>query len=144
MGVIIDTSVLIAAERGVFDLSGFLTSLRDTPVALSAVTASELLHGVHRAKSASVRARRSQYVESILANIPALPFGVAEARIHAAIWATLASKGQLIGAHDMLIAATALAVHSNVATFNQEEFRRVPKLGIAQIEGFRRDSDPLR
>lgn len=54
MGVVIDTSVLIAAERGVFDLHGFLTSLDDTPVALSAVTASELLHGVHGAKKLSM------------------------------------------------------------------------------------------
>ncbi|MEP6834560.1 MAG: PIN domain-containing protein [Gemmatimonas sp.] len=132
--------MLIAAERGVFDLPGFLTSLGDTPVALSAVTASELLHGVHRAKSASARAQRSQYVESVLANIPVLPFGLREACIHAGIWSTLASKGQLIGAHDMLIAATALAINSKVATCNRDEFRCVPKLSIASTEKFLRDS----
>lgn len=142
MGVVIDTSVLIAAERGVFDLPRFLTSLGDTPVALSAVTAAELLHGVHRAKSASARAQRSQYVESVLANIPVLPFGISEARIHASIWATLASKGQLIGAHDMLIAATALAMNSKVATLNRNEFRRVPKLNIASTKEFSRDKSP--
>lgn len=136
MGIVIDTSVLIAAERGVFDLPGFLTSLRDTPIALSAVTASELLHGVHRAKSAAARTQRSQYVESILANIPVLPFGLKEARVHAGLWAALASKGHLISAHDMLIAATALAMNSKVATFNKEEFRRVPRLSLVSIDRF--------
>ncbi len=123
-----------------FDLPGFLTSLGDSAVALSAVTASELLHGVHRAKGAAARAQRSQYVESILANIPALPFGLREACIHASIWATLASKGQFIGAHDLLIAATALAMHSKVATLNRGEFARVPKLGMASTEKFLRAS----
>jgi len=136
MGVVIDTSVLIAAERGVFDLPGFLTSLGDTPIALSAVTASELLHGVHRARSASARAQRAQYVESILANIPVLPFGLKEARVHASLWANLAATGQLIGAHDMLIAATALAMNSKIATLNRDKFRRVTKLSMASIEKF--------
>lgn len=139
MGVVIDTSVLIAAERGVFDLQSFFASLGDTPVAVSAITASELLHGVHRAKGATARAMRSQYVESLLANIPALSFGLTEARVHASIWATLAAKGHLIGAHDMLIAATALANNSKVATLNREKFRRVPKLEIAATEKFVRD-----
>jgi len=140
MGVLIDTSLLIAAERGVFNLPGFLASLDDDTVAISAVTASELLHGVHRAKSASPRTARAQYVESILANIPTLPFGLREARVHAILWAALASKGQLIGAHDMLIAATALATDSSIATLNHLEFRRVPKLALAHTDKFLGDN----
>lgn len=62
--------------------------------------------------------------------------GVKEARVHAGLWAALASKGHLIGDHDMLIAATALAMNSKVATFNKEEFRRVPRLSLVSIDRF--------
>ena len=72
MGVVIDTAVLIAAERGTFDFNAFLTSLGDEPVALAAITASELLHGVARARIAAIRTKRAAYVEGILANIPVL------------------------------------------------------------------------
>ena len=49
MSVILDTAVLIAAEGGTFDMPGYLAALGDTPVALAAIFASELLHGVERA-----------------------------------------------------------------------------------------------
>ncbi len=138
MGVVIDTAVLIAAERGTFDFNAFLTSLGDEPVALAAITASELLHGVARARIAAIRTKRAAYVEGILANIPVLPFGLAEARLHATLWATLAEKGRVIGAHDMLIAATALAIGSSVATLNRDEFRRVPALKLESLSKFAR------
>ncbi len=48
MGLILDSSLLIADERGKFDLAGFLATL-DEPVSITAITASELLHGCHRA-----------------------------------------------------------------------------------------------
>ena len=101
MSVILDTAVLIAAERGTFDMPGYLAALGDAPVALAAISASELLHGVERARGARIRQRRSDFVEGVLANVPVIPFGLAEARAHARIWATLADTGALIGAHDL-------------------------------------------
>lgn len=59
MGVVLDTAVLIDAERGTFDLAGYLAALGDAPVALAAVSAAELLHGVERARDAAVRQRRT-------------------------------------------------------------------------------------
>ena len=56
MGALIDTSVLIAAERGLLDLEALLNSHAKESIAISAITASELLHGVHRLKSAVRRA----------------------------------------------------------------------------------------
>jgi predicted nucleic acid-binding protein len=108
VGVILDTAVPIAAERGTFDMPGYLAALGDEPVALAAISASELLHGVERAREPAVRQRRGEFVEGVLANVPVIPFGLAEARLHARVRASLAAAGTLIGAHDLQIAATAL------------------------------------
>lgn len=139
MGVILDTSVLGAAERGAFDLEALLSALRDEPVAIAAVTASELLHGVHRATTEASRVRRSAVVEGLLDAFMAIPFGLAEARVHARLWATLAAKGKLIGAHDLMVAATTISAGSTLATLNAREFKRVPGLELASVAGFVRD-----
>ena len=49
MGALIDSSVLIDIERVSFDLERVPAEVADTDISISAVTASELLHGVHRA-----------------------------------------------------------------------------------------------
>lgn len=138
MGVILDTAVLIAAERGTFDIQGYLAALGDEPVALAAISAAELLHGVERAHDPGARQRRSAFVEGVLTNVPVIPFGLAEARVHARIWAALAAVGTPVGPHDLQVAATALAAASAVATLNDGEFRRVPGLQLAPLASFRR------
>ena len=139
MGVILDTAVIIAAERGTFDMPGYLAALDDEPVALAAISASELLHGVERARDPAIRQRRGEFVEGILANVPVIPFGLAEARTHARIWAALAAAGTPIGAHDLQVAATALAAGGAVATLNEAEFRRVSGIRLAPLTPFRRE-----
>ena len=136
VSVLLDTAVLIAAERGTFDMAGYLAALGDAPVAVAAITASELLHGVERARDIAIRQRRSEFVEGVLANVPVIPFGLAEARAHARIWAELAAAGVLIGAHDLQIAATALVAGSEIATLNVSEFRRVSGLPLAELAPF--------
>jgi tRNA(fMet)-specific endonuclease VapC len=136
VGLILDSSVLISAERETFDLPALLASAKDDAVAIAAVTASELLHGVERARDSAARSRRSQTIEGLLADFVTIPFGLHEARIHARIWATLAAKGRMIGAHDLLVAATAISVGSDLVTLNQKEFRRVPGLRLTPISRF--------
>ncbi len=136
MGVIVDTSVLIAAERGTLRFEALLTSLGTQSVAIAAITASELLHGCHRANSAAVRAKRTAFVEALIEAIPVIPFGLAEARLHAQLWAELLRKGGAIGPHDMLIGATALALGNTVVTFNQRDFKRIPGLRVLPIDRF--------
>lgn len=128
MGLLIDTSVFIQIERAGTGSKTLLDSVGDEPIFLAAITASELLHGVHRANTATRRGRRSRFVESIFDLVPILPFDVEVARIHSRIWADLASRGQMIGAHDLLIAATALFHHHSVITGNVREFDRVDGL----------------
>jgi tRNA(fMet)-specific endonuclease VapC len=80
--LILDTSVLIADERGKFDMPGFLRQFPTPQPLIAAITASELLHGVERAQDASRKAWRQQQVEQILASITVQPFDLAQARCH--------------------------------------------------------------
>lgn len=132
--MILDTSILIAAERRTIRFEAFLEKLGDEPVAMAAITASELLHGCHSATDAGTRARRSAFVEALFDIIPVIPFGLPEARRHAALWADLIREGAMIGPHDLLIAATALAQGQPVATLNGREFARVPGLRLVPVK----------
>jgi tRNA(fMet)-specific endonuclease VapC len=136
VGVVLDTSVLVAAERRAVRFEALLESLGEESVALAAITASELLHGCHRASDPGTRARRAAFVDALLDALPVLPFGLPEARRHAQLWAQLASTGSAIGPHDLLIAATALAQGHALATINQREFSRVPGLRLVATERY--------
>ena len=135
MGVVLDTSILVAAERGDLDMPALLASLGEHSVAIAAITAAELLFGVERAAGAAARARRGAFVESLLAVLPVIPFGLLEARRHAQLWADLARAGAVIGPHDLAIAATALAHDFAIATLNTGEFGRVPGLRLVTKDG---------
>ena len=131
MGAIVDSTILIAAERGKLDLDRVLADYGDEPVAIAAITASELLHGVHRAVEATQRSRREVFVERLLANLPVIPFDLVIARTHARISAELAAKGTVVGAHDLLIAATAIAIgYQDVATRDDRSFPRIPGISV--------------
>jgi tRNA(fMet)-specific endonuclease VapC len=130
VGFLIDASVLIGFERGTVDLVGFIGSRTVVGVLLSVITASELLHGVHRAKPAARRARREAWVEGVIARIPLLEIDLAAARAHARLWAELASSGTMICAHDLWLAAQAIAAGLILVTANAREFRRVSGLKV--------------
>ncbi len=97
--------------------------------AISVITVGELLHGVHRATGAR-RARRSAFVEHLLGGLQAIPIDEPVARVHAGVWAQLTQRGQVIGAHDLWIAATALAHGLGVATRNSGHFDRIAGLRV--------------
>ncbi len=135
MAHLIDTSVLIALERRRLPLgalAGAVPDGLDMPLALAGVTASELLVGVHRADTPERRLRRGAFVEALLETIPVLAFDLRVARTHARLWAQLAAAGTQVGAHDLMIAATALAHGYAVLTDNPRDFGRVPGLEIKQ------------
>ncbi len=130
MGLLIDTSVLIAGERSRRPLLDLLAARGGEECAISAVTASELLHGVHRATDPAVRTRRSVLVEALLGALPVLAVDLPVARVHAQLWADLQARGTLIGAHDLWLAATAVTHGMALATLNVREFERVPGLTV--------------
>jgi len=137
VGVLIDASVLIDAERGRLDLAAHVARHPDEDAYLSVVTASELLHGVHRATTAAQRARRSAFVEGLLQRFPVLDVDLATARAHARIWADLTAAGTRVGPNDLWLAAAALAHGLTLVTANLREFERVPGL---RLEGWGADA----
>jgi len=132
MGLLIDSSVFIALERRGQRLSALAKAVPNEPVALASITASELLVGVHRAGSPARRLRREAFVEGILEAIPVLPFDMRVARVHARLSALLGAAGQPVGAHDLLIGATALAHGYTVLTENMRDFQRLSELVVRQ------------
>lgn len=130
MAVLIDTSVLISVERRGLSLE---RALGEQERAISVITASELLHGVHRAADNRVRTRRRAFVEHLISSIEPLPITTSVARSHAEIWAGLEQSGEAIGAHDMWIAATAISHGMEIATANVIEFERVPGLTVVAL-----------
>jgi predicted nucleic acid-binding protein len=130
VGLLIDASVLIECERDRIDLAARLAGRDQEEFFLSVVSASELLHGVHRAQQAAVRGRRAAFVEAVLERFPLLAIDLATARAHARLWADLTSAGALIGPHDLWLAAACLAHGLSIATANTREFARVPGLAV--------------
>ena len=128
MGILIDSSVLIAWERDRLDLHAQLVEHAEEDFAISAITASELLDGVHRASNSAQRRRREAFVEGLLARIPIISFDAVAARIHARLSAELAAQGTAVGPHDLIIAATALTKGYIVTTRDERSFPRIPGL----------------
>jgi tRNA(fMet)-specific endonuclease VapC len=127
MGLMLDTNVFIHSERSRSPID-FSQWQEYGDVYISAVTVSELLVGVDYAHDETRKARRSAFVESILGKVPVLDFNTEVARVHAGLFASLAKQGRMIGAHDLIIAATALVHNCTVLTENINELERVPGL----------------
>lgn len=130
MDLLIDASVLIEHERGRLDLDRHLEGRVEEDFFLSVVTASELLHGVHRARGTAHRNRSSAWVEAILDRFPLLLIDLPTARAHARLWAELAGEGRLIGPQDLWLAAACLARGLTLVTANVRELGRVEGLKI--------------
>ena len=127
LAVLIDTSLLVEWERrGSIELYELLDAEES---AISVITVSELLHGVHRARGAA-RARRHAFVEHVLTGFDPIPITEAVARVHAELWAGLSRRGQVVGAHDLWIGATAVASGLGVLTGDAADFRRIPGLRV--------------
>jgi tRNA(fMet)-specific endonuclease VapC len=134
MALLIDTSVLVDAERRDEQYEQMLPEdERDQEEhSISVITVSELLHGVHRA-TGERRARRLAFVEGLLARFEPVPIVSEVARMHAESWADLEARGEMIGVHDLWIAATALAHGLRLATKNAREFERIPGLSVLAV-----------
>jgi tRNA(fMet)-specific endonuclease VapC len=129
VGIVVDSSSLVAAERGQIDLDTLRSDHADEEIVVSAITAAELLHGIHRLSGIS-RARAESFVESVLALLSVVPFDLEVARVHAALSADLRGRGIAVGAHDLIIASTAVLLDYRVAT---RDLRSYPKIGGLEV-----------
>ncbi len=101
----------------------------DDDVAIAAITVAELLVGVELADP-SRRQRRSRFVEAILATLPVEDYDLETARAHASLLAHARRTGRPRGAHDLLIAATALARQRIVVTADAGGFADLPGVSL--------------
>jgi predicted nucleic acid-binding protein len=131
-GLIIDTDVLIRGEKQAVEVD-FTRWAAHGDAYISAITCSELLIGVHRANTPARRARRSAYVETLLARVPILAFDTTVARTHAQLFGALA-RNVTLGAHDLIIGATALAHGFALLTANVADFGRMPGVVVVPFE----------
>lgn len=88
MGLILDTDVLIRAEKTA-EPTDFGKWAHHGEAFISAITCSELLVGVHLANTETRRLRRAAFVERLLGALPALAFDNDVARVHAQLIASL-------------------------------------------------------
>ena len=132
MGLVIDTSALVALERRAGDWSD---TLPDEPGVMAAIVFAELLVGVKMADSRRRAAARRAKIDALLATMPIVEFGQAQAERWADLYGRLSRSGKLIPANDLAVAATALELEYGVLVgpVDEAHFRRVPNLRVVVL-----------
>jgi len=137
VGLILDSSVAIAAERRGDTVQAFLQRVIDTAgdqeAALSAVGVAELVHGVHRANTPERRVRREAFVDELLSAVAIYPLTTDIARLAGRLDAEQQSRGIVVPFADLLIGATTLSLGYSVLTVNARHFERIPGLSVIQL-----------
>lgn len=123
--LILDTTVLVSAERQRARLDRAIAD--DDDVAIAAVTAAELLVGVELAGSRQ-RERRAAFVADVLETLTVEDYTLTTARAHARLLAAARAAGAPRGAHDLIIAATAVATGRTVVTTDARGFADLPEV----------------
>lgn len=137
MGIILDSSVVIAAQRRGYTVAQLLREVvakaGDQEAALSAVGLTELVHGVHRAPTPEVRARREGFVSELLNDVQVYPYTKETALLAGRLDGEQQNRGVTIPFVDLLIGATALLLGYSVLTVNLRHFRLVPDLPVLEL-----------
>jgi predicted nucleic acid-binding protein len=137
MGLILDSSVLIAAERKGSNARQVLSEIAGRAagedVALSVVTLIELAHGAARADTAERKTMRRQFLQELTTALPVHPVTVPIALRAGQIDGESTAKGVRIALSDLLIGVTALELGYRVATANVRHFQMVPGLEIVSF-----------
>jgi predicted nucleic acid-binding protein len=138
MGVILDSSAVIAGERKGRTAAELLATLRATigpgPIAISTVSVIELEHGIWRANDNAVFARRKRFFDDLFDVVPAYPLTFEIARLAARIDAEAKAKGMAIQFQDLVIGVTALEFGYAVATLNVRHFAMIPELKVLALK----------
>jgi tRNA(fMet)-specific endonuclease VapC len=111
--LIIDTGVLIASERGRTGPMGVIAE--DDDLVIAAITVAELRTGIELATERH-RAARAEFLVKVLETLPVEPYDLATAEAHGRLLAHVHRGGTKRGAHDLIIAATAVATKRTVLT----------------------------
>jgi predicted nucleic acid-binding protein len=135
--MIVDTSVIIAAERRGHTIREILEQVRavlgEIEIGLSVVTIAELVHGAYRTKAQTQQQRRLEFIERLSSDVPVHPVTLDIARLAGRIEGQQEAMGIQFAFEDLLIGATALHLGFEVATLNLRDFQRIPGLSVIQL-----------
>ena len=137
-GLVLDSSVLVAAERAKLTTPEVLRNIRtaevgDAPIVISVMTVAELAHGIYRANTPERRERRRQFVDELKTHVPIHPITEATAEIIARVGGEQAAKGINLPFIDLIIGACALELDYAIGTDNTRDFNRIPDLKIISL-----------
>ena len=137
MGLILDSSLLITAERQGQNARQMLAAISgptgNTEIAISVVTLIELAHGAARADTPQRKATRHQFIQELLTALPIHPITVPVALRTGQIDGENQAKGVRLPLSDLLIGVTALELGYSVATANLRHFQMIPGLNIVSL-----------
>jgi predicted nucleic acid-binding protein len=137
MGLILDSSVLIRAERAGQNARQMLAAISgnvgNTDITISVVTLIELAHGAARADTSQRREKRQQFIHELLTALPIHPITMPIALRVGQIDGENQAKGIRIPLSDLLIGGTALQLGYSVATSNLRHFEMVPGLLVVRL-----------
>lgn len=131
MALVVDTSVLVAAERAEQPVERLLAP--DIELAISVITLMEVQRGVERSVGARQRQRREAFLAEV-GTLEVLPVDADVALIGARVWADLERRGMRIPGFDLLIAATALVAGRPLLTADARHFSRVEGLDLRLVQ----------
>ncbi len=137
MGLILDTSAIVTAERRGHSVPEILGQVReawgDTEIGLSVVTIVELTHGIQRARLEAQRQRREAFVAELMATLTVHPITAEIAQRAGIISGQGAARGVNLPFEDLLIGATALQLGLEVVTEDVRHFQMIPNLVVKQL-----------
>lgn len=112
MGLVLDSSIIIAAERRRNTVAQLLNQVLartgDQEAVLSSIGLVELTHGIYRAKTPEIRAQRENFINELLSDVPVFPFTKDLALLAGRLDGEQQGQGVIIPFADLLIGATAL------------------------------------
>ena len=137
LGIVLDSSVLVAAERSKRTTPETIRTIRETvgevPIVICSLTVAELAHGIYRADTPDRAHQRRRFLDELKAHVPLQPITEATAEIIARIGGEQAARGIMLPLADLIIGACALELGYAVGTRNLRDFKRIPGLEVIQL-----------
>jgi tRNA(fMet)-specific endonuclease VapC len=134
LGLVLDSSVVIAAERGKQTISDFIESIflaHGSPgLSLSPITVAELVHEIFRAQTPVAGERRRLFIMELLMLVPVHPVTKQTGWLAGRIEGEETAKGNILPFNDLMIASTAIEQGYAVLTGNLRHFQKIPGLTV--------------
>jgi predicted nucleic acid-binding protein len=137
MGLILDSSVLVASERQGKNarqtFSAIAAEIGEEEIGISVIILIELAHGAARADSLERKAKRERFIQEVVTAVPVHPVTVPIAIRAGLLDGENQARGTRVPLPDLLIAVTALELGYSVGTANLRHFNQVAGLSVVQL-----------